>query len=274
MFYVYVYFDQTKSSSLHTCGFEPFYVGKGKDDRMTFHITDAQKEKPCSKNKHKINKIRKLLRQNITPHIEIIASNLSEIEAFNLERLIISQYGRYDLNLGPLTNSTDGGDGISGMVFSQEHRKKISDNMRQLITSGKRNNDAWKYSRRGKKETPEETEKRIASRRGSKHSAEARAKISKAKKQFYQDHPEFKNDSMKGKSHSDESKAKMSASLKVALSKPETKELRSKANSGANNPRARPVTIFGVNYDTIGDAFIATGLTRYKMMKEPSFVFL
>lgn len=271
MYYVYVYFDQTKSSDLHECGFEPFYVGKGKNERSHSHLFKSMLN---GTNKHKCNKIRKLLAKNITPHVVMLASNLTEDEAFTLEKEIIKKYGRHDLKLGPLTNATDGGEGSSNKIFTPEYRKKLSDATRESILSGKRNNDAWKYSRLGKKDSDETKEKRAASLRGKCRTVEAKANMSRGQKQFRLNNPDFKNSSMLGKHHSDETKAKLSASLKIALSKPETKELRSKVNRGANNPRARPVTIFSVNYDTIGNAFIATGLTRYTMMKDPSFSFL
>ena len=53
-------------------------------------------------------------------------SGLTEIGAFALERRYIRWYGRKDLSTGILRNKTDGGDGASGLIFSEESRKKIS----------------------------------------------------------------------------------------------------------------------------------------------------
>jgi hypothetical protein len=44
--------------------------------------------------------------------VEIIAKNISEEEAKDLERFLIELYGRRDLNNGVLVNMTDGGEGV------------------------------------------------------------------------------------------------------------------------------------------------------------------
>lgn len=59
--------------------------------------------------------------------VKIIASNLLEDEAFELEMFLISEIGRSDLNLGPLVNMTNGGDGVSGYKFTEEQKKTLSD---------------------------------------------------------------------------------------------------------------------------------------------------
>ena len=44
--------------------------------------------------------------------VEIIATNLSEEDAIELEMFLIKQYGRKDLKTGSLINLTDGGEGV------------------------------------------------------------------------------------------------------------------------------------------------------------------
>src|ERR1700676_4249515 len=73
----------------------PFYVGKGKEDRY--------------------------LRKDRNPHWTAVADKhgwysniityfLTEEDAYAFEKVQIKEYGRSDLELGPLVNMTDGGD--------------------------------------------------------------------------------------------------------------------------------------------------------------------
>jgi hypothetical protein len=94
-FYCYIYIDPTNRL--------PFYVGKGKDKRAYVHL------KGNVVNLHFNNKIKKLLRDDLNPIIHIINTR-DEVEAFELEMLLIADIGRLDLGLGPLLNLTDGGD--------------------------------------------------------------------------------------------------------------------------------------------------------------------
>jgi hypothetical protein len=55
----------------------------------------------------------------------ILKRNLSEVDAFKHEVYMIAVYGRKDLGTGILYNRTDGGDGASGAVRSNETRSSI-----------------------------------------------------------------------------------------------------------------------------------------------------
>jgi hypothetical protein len=77
-------------------------------------------------NRYKINKIKKLINQNKLPVIKRVENNLNEKKAFELERKLISLIGRKDLNLGPLTNLTDGGEGLSGYKHTEEWKRENS----------------------------------------------------------------------------------------------------------------------------------------------------
>lgn len=103
VYFVYVYIYPTS----HV----PFYVGYGKNDRHLYHIKEAIRKPTPKQGEHKLNIIRKILKANLEPIIKIVDNNLSREEARELEVFLISEIGRSDLNLGPLTNLTNGGDG-------------------------------------------------------------------------------------------------------------------------------------------------------------------
>lgn len=99
---------------------EVFYIGKGKGIRY--------------KEKSKLRRS-KFWQNVVNKHglvVRIIKENLSEEEAFELERKLIRQYGKRHNGTGCLVNLTDGGEGTSGysrdnVVISSETRKKISE---------------------------------------------------------------------------------------------------------------------------------------------------
>jgi hypothetical protein len=124
-YYVYVYLDPRKEGKYvygdYKFDYEPFYVGKGKDYRHKRHLNESQ----LSNNSHKSNLIKKLISNGQYPNILIIEECLNQNEAFELEKKIIFEIGRYDLKTGPLTNKTEGGEGISGYKWTEEQKLGI-----------------------------------------------------------------------------------------------------------------------------------------------------
>lgn len=106
----------------------PFYIGKGKETRHLEHFKDNMLVKG---NKHKINKIKKAMTDGIEVVSEILYDELTEEDAHALEVELIALYGRRDIGTGCLTNMTDGGEGMSGFVPSEEQRQKQSDLLNQ-----------------------------------------------------------------------------------------------------------------------------------------------
>ncbi len=127
MAYVYIYYDPRKTP------IEPIYIGKGKGKRMSFHKNRA--ENPILK--RKLEKIKVL---GLEPIIEKFIDNISDEEALKIEIELITKYGRIDLGTGPLCNLTEGGDGTSGRIASEETKR------------------LWSEQRRGKKQTPAQYE--------------------------------------------------------------------------------------------------------------------
>lgn len=103
---------------------EPFYVGKGIDFRCVQHEADARTTKALS---HKLNVIRSLHRQGLKVGYRIDSSFTDESAALARERVLIAELGRHDLRRGPLTNQTDGGEGVSNP--SEESRQRRRDSL-------------------------------------------------------------------------------------------------------------------------------------------------
>jgi len=153
-FYTYIYYDPSRNN-------EPFYVGKGIKQRAWKHL--------FRKNMHPFTQRLQLLkRNNIKPIIGLYAG-LDEELAHLVEMELITKFGRKDLNLGPLLNLTDGGEGNAGKIISLTTRERMS---RRLSGVPK--------SLEHKKHISESTLGRIPSNKGSSMTAEQRAKIGKA----------------------------------------------------------------------------------------------
>lgn len=170
-YYVYVYLDPRKSGLFiydeYRFNYEPFYIGKGCNKRCDEHLRESSLKEKSFKN----NKINKLLKLGLEPIILKVSENLFEIDAFELEIKIIKKIGRFNLNKGPLTNLTDGGDGISGLIKTKEHRKKLSESH-----TGK------KMSVEARKKISDSLKGKKGRNTGNKHSEETKNKISEAKK--------------------------------------------------------------------------------------------
>ena len=160
-YYTYAYLREDKT---------PYYIGKGKGNRA---YKKHRKGIGVPKDKSRII----FLKQNLT-----------EEEAFRHEIYMIAVFGRKDLGTGILHNLTDGGDGASGYVFSEETKRKLSE-----AKKGKKHSEETrrKQSERmkgennlnyGKSPSEETRRKRSEANKGKTHSKETRKKQSEAKK--------------------------------------------------------------------------------------------
>lgn len=162
-FYVYAYFDP--------CDDLPFYVGKGHGDRDVQHFRPHELKKPYPF----YRKLRKMLAQGVQPLVVRLAEQIGEPEAFVLESFLILALGRRNdpLNPGPLWNLTDGGEGASGYVCSEEIRLRISAGKK-----GKKNSESHNRNiaaARSRMKCSEATKQKIAAQhRGMKATEKAR----------------------------------------------------------------------------------------------------
>lgn len=130
VFYVYVLLDPSKPGFFQyrdsqIFKYEPIYVGKGLYGRWTHHL-DYLKNNRCQ---YLIaRKIRKIYQETgLKYDVLIILGGVFEEIAFEMEKFLIKQIGRKDLQDGPLYNLTDGGEGFSGRIFTPEQKKRNSE---------------------------------------------------------------------------------------------------------------------------------------------------
>ena len=126
-FYVYAYLREDGT---------PYYIGKGRN----YRAWNKSKKHNISVPKNK-------------KRIVFLEKNLTEMGAIALERRYIFWYGRKDIGQGILHNKTNGGDGVSGIKFSEEHKNKI-----RIAHIGKKHSQESKnkmsVSKSGKKKKP------------------------------------------------------------------------------------------------------------------------
>jgi len=203
-FYTYAYLREDKT---------PYYIGKGIGSRA------------YKKYKNEIKPPRDKSR------IILLKKNLLEEEAFKHEIYMIAVLGRKDLGTGILHNRTNGGEGSSGRICSEETKVKIGTAQKgdkhhgygkSLSEEHKR-----KLSEAGKGRVfSEETRKKLSEKsKGRTMSEESRKKISQARKGHIpwnkgkrikiSDETKIKmSESHKGKKQSEEISKKKSESMK------------------------------------------------------------
>lgn len=134
MFYVYILKDYKT----------PFYVGKGTSNRMYQHRYYALHS---TKNLPVLNKIRKMVKQKRCVVYEKVLITTNETLAFEEEVQLIAHYGRRDNNTGILLNLTDGGEGVRGYTYTEQHRKNKSLSMKRAIKEGRAIIPSGKFER-------------------------------------------------------------------------------------------------------------------------------
>jgi hypothetical protein len=125
MYYIYVYLDTRKKGSYSYGDFhfeyEPFYVGKGINERYLTHLKVAKGSRK-GKNNLVVSKIKSILNDGFEPTIIKIIEGLTKEDYNSYEISTIKLIGKSCDGLGPLLNTTDGGDG--GITWVEEHHNK------------------------------------------------------------------------------------------------------------------------------------------------------
>lgn len=127
MYYVYTYLDP-RIEGPFTYGeyefeYEPFYVGKGKEERYIDHILDIFNN-PVPFKSRKDRRIRKIMEHGYNPldYIDVLWEGTDEAEAYRQEQDAIAAIGRKTKGTGPLLNLTKGGLAFSDLI-NQKRRE-------------------------------------------------------------------------------------------------------------------------------------------------------
>lgn len=145
----------------------------------------------------------------LQPEVKIISENLSEADAFALEKKLIAKLRAEGV---ALTNVTDGGDGTFGYTHTEESKDKI-----RMAGTGRRPSEETLKKLRQNRHTDETRARISATKRGRVHSEETRRKISQ---------------SQIGRKASDSTREKMSKTRSGRPCLSTTREKISLANTG------------------------------------------
>ena len=208
----------------------PYYVGKGTGYRAYSKDRTIKPPKDLSR-------------------IIFHAQNLTEEEAFAIEIEQIKKYGRVNNNTGILRNLTDGGEGSSGNIVSEETRAKLSANIKKAYAN------------------PEVRAKRSASAKEVNNRPEVKAKFTKMMHS-----PEMRAKRIAA-TNTPEANAKRSATLKKACANPEVRaKMSAAAKEAMNRPEVKAKLIAAAKKRALRERAekLATQANLQSFLEEPS----
>lgn len=158
-YYVYLLIDPRTS--------QPFYVGKGCDDRMLIHEQEVVRNYNTKRKPHHY-RIQEILECGLQVVYDKVLLNVTEEQALIKERELIAKYGRVNIGTGILLNLTSGGhrggaiekpisqytlegDWVADFISAKDASAKVSGANRSYITQvckGKRKSAGgflWAY---------------------------------------------------------------------------------------------------------------------------------
>jgi len=211
-YYVYAYLDSKLEENISfddiTFTLRPIYIGKGKNNRMLDHFKDRKRF-----NTYFYNKLNKMILEENTPMVIKLKEFDNEQDAIKMEIDLIRFLGKKK-NGGLLYNITDGGDGVSGYVYTDNVREKmrsfaISNNSYLNFTQNQKGENHPMF---GKKHKQSSIDKMIESRTGTKQNEEWIEKRTAKLRgvPLSQEHKEKLSESNRGQKRSQETKKRQS----------------------------------------------------------------
>ena len=208
-YYVYALLDARRPGTYQyedlMFDYEPFYIGKGSNDRMYAHVSVVKKQ-GIDCNIVKSRKINAILKEGLNVKYKKLYQYQPEDRALSLEIDVTKKIGRLNIKTGPLTNLTEGGEkriitdeirkriskGVkadwkkkkeNGYEMSEDHKNNIGKNIKKHWQTEEyrvkqKNNPAFS----GHTHTDETKKKMSKAHNGLKHSEESKKKISQANK--------------------------------------------------------------------------------------------
>ena len=246
MYYVYLLIDPRNN--------QPFYAGKGKGKRASYHISQNKKGL-WTENRFKDNVIRQILSEGKTPIIKYVSYFESEDDAYNFEASIIEKYGRRNFDdSGILTNICKDANPPQPS-YSDDRRKKYSEMMRgNQLAKGRKQSESERAMRSEANQKAWDTGRRIVTdkmieassktHRGKIVSAETRTKQSIA----------AKLQNKRGKTYEE-------------IYGVETAAIMRRKRKERTPPNQKSIIIDGVEYESIKSAANKLQTTEYKVKK-------
>jgi len=186
-YYTYAYLREDKT---------PYYIGKGQGNRI-YKKGTGEVHPPKDKSR-----------------IIFLKQNLTEEQAFKHEIYMIDVFGRKDLGTGILRNMSDGGEGASGAIRSDEFRRKLSEAQKgntKMLGKTHSEETRRKMSEAQKVKIFSEEHRTNISKANKNPSEETRKRMSEASKG--ENNPNY------GKTASEETKKRMSVAHKTLQKK-------------------------------------------------------
>jgi len=194
----------------------PFYIGVGTSPKRAY-------------SKYGRNTIWKRIAYKHGYTVEVVIDNISRDQALQEEKRLILLYGRINNKTGILSNMTDGGDGGSGIVWTEEAKSSLSLRYKERCRVDRSMIEPMQKSNKGRKMSEETKRKMSITKTGKKlteeHKAKLRGRPATSKRLDVRDKI---SKSLKGRPVSEERRRATSETLKGRSNGPWSEEQRRK----------------------------------------------